>query len=110
MKFSEFKTTTHPTADVCDPCTLSTRSNNILYLNPKHEGFSDEDEVMLVKLRLGACPICYHRISQEINSKQVGVTWYSCNENPNHLWEVDYVAKVITPFEDFSTKESENGK
>lgn len=62
--------------------------------------FKEEDEIIRLKLHWGNCPVCFHRVTAELHHKQAGVTWYSCTNNSNHLWEVDYIMGTVTPYED----------
>lgn len=60
--------------------------------------WSVDDELLRMKLIGGKCPLCVGKVTAETTPNQVGVTWYGCSDNPNHLWEVDYNTKTITPF------------
>lgn len=93
MNFNEFKTNP-PTKETVPP-ELRTLSSD----------WSDDETILLTSLRWGTCPICHYRVMPELNHKQPGVTWYQCQRDPNHLWEVDYNIHTISPFMELTVTE-----
>ena len=91
MNFEDFKVSRadSPTSgDICDPCLLTPRDATT--------GFSDDDQEKLLKLRWGFCPRCDHKVSEVLDTKNLGIVHYTCEKHTLHYYEVDYTSKTIT--------------
>lgn len=59
------------------------------------EVLNDDEEVLIVQLKQGWCPICHYRVHAFSNPQHLGLMHYKCEATMTHEWAVDYVRNKI---------------